>query len=177
MDKQILRIICSPSSSHAQAVWNGHTWPAFIGKNGPIAANLKIENDGYTPLGEYMFLQGFYRADRNPCPGPTQPVFPWRASVPGDGYCDDATDPLYNQLVALGHPCAEGLYRDSSRHDTSIYFGYNMMPIIPGKGSCLFLHGIEKEFTAGCVALATQHIRIFGEEVTYGSTISIELKA
>ena len=54
----------------------------------------KREGDGATPVGRLAVLGCFYRADRGLRPPTRIPVAPIR---PGDGWCDDPSDPRYNQ--------------------------------------------------------------------------------
>ena len=58
-----------------------------------------------------------------------------------DGWCDAPDDPNYNRLVSLPYPAsAEHLWRDDNVYDLIAVLGYNDDPVVPGKGSAIFLH-------------------------------------
>jgi L,D-peptidoglycan transpeptidase YkuD (ErfK/YbiS/YcfS/YnhG family) len=64
---------------------------------------------------------------------------------------------------------AEGLY------DLVIVIGYNTDPVVPGRGSAIFLHVAREDFspTAGCIAIARDVlVRLLGL-LGPGSTITI----
>lgn len=163
------------NSPNATAVWNGKEFSALIGRTGPIEADKKREGDGHTPLGRYPLLVGFYREDRNAKP---TGHFPWRALQPGDAYSDDVNDPMYNQFIWQPHPCAEQpMYKPTCHHDYSIFIGYNVAPIVPGRGSALLLHCREPDqtYAAGCVALHKADYAKFVNEIAMGDGVDIRL--
>jgi L,D-peptidoglycan transpeptidase YkuD (ErfK/YbiS/YcfS/YnhG family) len=64
---------------------------------------------------------------------------------------------------------AEGLY------DLVVVIGYNTDPVVPGRGSAIFLHVAREDFspTAGCIAIARDVlVRLLGL-LGPGSTITI----
>ncbi len=122
---------------------------------GPGGIGIKGgEGDGITPRGRHPVREIFYRADRIAKPVTTLPL---RATKPSDGWCDAPDDPNYNRLVALPYPAsAETLWREDHLYDLVVVLGYNDDPVVPGKGSAIFLHLARPDFSAthGCVALA-----------------------
>jgi L,D-peptidoglycan transpeptidase YkuD (ErfK/YbiS/YcfS/YnhG family) len=77
--------------------------------------------------------------------------------APRDGWCEAPNDPDYNRLVRLPHrAAAESMWRDDHLYDVVVVVGYNDEPVIPGRGSAIFLHLARADFTstAGCVALS-----------------------
>lgn len=123
------------------------------------------EGDGITPIGRWPLRLLLWRADRIARP---DTILPLRAIEPDDGWCDAPGDPHYNQLVKLPYPAShEELWRADHLYDLVAVLGYNDDPVVPGKGSAIFLHlartadesrrGQEQEPafvpTAGCVAL------------------------
>ena len=87
------------------------------------------------------------------------PVVPISCRAIGllDGWCDDPADENYNRLVTLPYKAShEQLRRDDGLYDVIVVLGYNDIPVIPGKGSAIFLHVATAGFspTEGCVALA-----------------------
>ena len=122
---------------------------------GPGGIKMKHgEGDGITPIGSWPVREVFYRADRVAKPVTALPV---RAIARDDGWCDAPDDPHYNRYVKLPHAAsAETLWRDDHLYDLVLVLGYNDDPVVPGKGSAIFLHLARPDFgpTAGCVALA-----------------------
>jgi L,D-peptidoglycan transpeptidase YkuD (ErfK/YbiS/YcfS/YnhG family) len=137
----------------AQLVLGRRAWACVLGKGGVVSAHAKREGDGATPAGTWKLRAGFWRADRLAKPdGPLafQPIAP-------DMYWDD--DPAsahYNTLrrgAPPDHP--ERLLRADHVYDVVVPLGFNDDPVVPGRGSAIFLHVArpERTPTAGCVAL------------------------
>ena len=130
---------------------DGTRHPCALGRGGVRA--LKLEGDGATPAGRFPLRRVHYRADRLERPETALRV---RAIAPADGWCDDPADPAYNRLVSLPHAAgAERLWRDDQLYDLLVELGYNDDPVVPGKGSAIFLHLAREDFgpTEGCIAL------------------------
>jgi len=131
--------------------WGAGKKRAAIGPGG--IAIKGGEGDGITPRGRFVVREIFYRADRIPKPVTALPL---RAMEKNDGWCDAPDDPAYNRLVKLPYPAsAESLWRDDHLYDLVAVLGYNDDPVVPGKGSAIFLHVARPDFSAthGCVAL------------------------
>ncbi len=129
-------------------------WRCAIGKGGVVAAGAKREGDGATPAGIWKLRDGFWRADRfaRP-PGPLA----FAAIAPDMVWDDDPASPSYNTLRRIDvpdHP--ERLMRADHVYDIVVPLGFNDDPIVPGRGSAIFLHVAREGYrpTAGCVALA-----------------------
>lgn len=176
-----LTVYCTPGKALATALWQGQRFDVLIAKNGPITATDKREGDAYTPLGIYPILYGLYRADRRPRPTGN---LPWRALAKDDAYCDDSTDPMYNQLVWDTHPSLSTgtLWKDGPEYDQIAFIGYNVAPITPGAGSAILIHGIRAEGTpeaatrtGGCVALPARWLIEVLENCPMGAEIEIKL--
>jgi L,D-peptidoglycan transpeptidase YkuD (ErfK/YbiS/YcfS/YnhG family) len=130
----------------------GLKFPAVCGRAGVSAR--KIEGDGATPAGVLKLLRVLYRADRVRVPVCNVPVEPLG---PADGWCDDVSDPAYNRGVRLPYPGRhEALWRADGIYDVIGVLDWNVSPVVPGRGSAIFLHVAAADFgpTAGCVALA-----------------------
>ena len=113
-----------------------------------------------TPTGRLPLLRVLYRADRIKPPRCAVPVEP---IAPNDGWCDDLAHPAYNQQITLPFPARhEPLWRADAIYDIAGVLGWNVLPIIPGHGSAIFLHVATPDFspTAGCIALAIDDLRI-----------------
>ena len=131
--------------------WGAGKRRAAIGPGG--IAIKGGEGDGITPRGAFPVREIFYRADRIPKPVTSLPV---RALEKDDGWCDAPGDPAYNRLVKLPYPAsAERMWREDHLYDLVAVLGYNDDPVVPGKGSAIFLHVARPDFSAthGCVAL------------------------
>ena len=119
----------------------------------------KAEGDGATPAGLLPLRRVFYRADRGAAPSAAVPVEPLG---PADGWCDDPADPAYNARVSLPYPARhEALWREDAIYDVIGVLGWNDAPVVPGRGSAIFLHVARSGYapTDGCVALAVDDLR------------------
>lgn len=134
-----------------------------VGRNGVISGNDKKEGDGCTPAGTFRFRRLFYRADRlqshHDLFAKLSDRIPCRALTANDGWCDAPDAASYNHWVDLSRfdtsISHEKLWRDDADYDVILVLGYNDDPVVPGKGSAIFMHVSTADFkgTAGCVAL------------------------
>ena len=132
--------------------WRGKRYACVLGRAGVVQE--KREGDGGTPSGSMALRRLHYRPDRLDAPATGLPV---RVLRPDDGWCDDPADGRYNRLVTLPYPArAERLWRPDRLYDVIVELGYNDDPVVPDRGSAIFLHvaGAEGAPTEGCVALA-----------------------
>jgi L,D-peptidoglycan transpeptidase YkuD (ErfK/YbiS/YcfS/YnhG family) len=100
-----------------------------------------------------------YRPDRGDKPHAAVPLQPLSQA---DGWCDDPASPDYNRPVRLPIAAsAEALWRDDAVYDIIGVLGWNDAPIQPGRGSAIFLHIAQPDYTPteGCIALAPDHLR------------------
>jgi L,D-peptidoglycan transpeptidase YkuD (ErfK/YbiS/YcfS/YnhG family) len=141
---------------------------------GPGGIGLKGgEGDGITPRGRFPVREILYRADRIARP---KVKLPLRAIAENDGWCDAPTDPNYNRLVTLPYPAsAEQMWRDDHLYDLVAVLGYNDDPVVPGKGSAIFLHLARPDYshTHGCVALGLADALAALEQLEPGDEIVI----
>jgi L,D-peptidoglycan transpeptidase YkuD (ErfK/YbiS/YcfS/YnhG family) len=144
-------LIVTMQGGHAVLDWGNGARRAAIGPGG--IAQKGGEGDGITPIGSWPVREVFYRADRIAKPDVHVSL---RAIAPDDGWCDAPGDPNYNRLVKLPYPVsAETLWRDDHLYDLVAVLGFNDDPVVPGKGSAIFLHLAKPDYanTHGCVAL------------------------
>jgi L,D-peptidoglycan transpeptidase YkuD (ErfK/YbiS/YcfS/YnhG family) len=138
-------------------VLRGETFRAAIGQGGMRAD--KSESDRATPVGLLPLRRVLFRADRGAapiCAVPREPL------APDDGWCDDPADADYNRMIRLPHPAHhERLWRDDAVYDLIGVLGWNDAPVVPGRGSAIFLHVTRADFspTEGCVALPLRELR------------------
>jgi L,D-peptidoglycan transpeptidase YkuD (ErfK/YbiS/YcfS/YnhG family) len=152
--------------------WGAGPRRAAIGPGG--IAIKQQEGDGVTPRGGFPIREVLYRADKGP---PLATALPLRAITPDDGWCDAPDDPQYNRQVKLPYPAsAEHLWRDDDVYDVIAVVGFNDDPVVPGKGSAIFLHHARPDFspTAGCVALAPSDLRQALEQLSAGDRLIVD---
>ncbi len=142
---------------------------------GPAGIALKGgEGDGITPCGRFPVREIFYRADRIARPDVKLPL---RAIQPDDGWCDAPDDPSYNRLVKLPYRAsAEKMWREDHLYDLVAVLGYNDDPVVPGRGSAIFLHVARPDYspTHGCVALAFADVLAALEQLQPGDAVVVE---
>ncbi|MEO9970636.1 MAG: L,D-transpeptidase family protein [Hyphomonadaceae bacterium] len=142
------------NTTQAQALFGGKAYKCASGKGGAVSAEDKTEGDGATPLGQWRLRRIFYRPDRIAPPKSNLPLVPLR---PTDGWCDAPLDPLYNRPVSLPYPSShEKLWREDHVYDVIVELGHNDDPVIPYRGSAVFMHVAKTDYTPteGCIALA-----------------------
>lgn len=138
-------------------------FPCATGKSGFTVD--KREGDGCTPLGIFPLRECWYRHDKLAAP---KTLLPLQLINEEDGWCDEPSSPHYNRPVKLPYSLShERLWREDDVYDIVVPLGYNDDPVIPGKGSAIFMHlarladtpsepdnSVHYEPTEGCIALA-----------------------
>ena len=128
-------------------------WPAHVGRAG-ISAH-KREGDGATPAGVYRLGATVYGLDANP--GLHLRYVRLRC---GDWWDEDPGSPTYNRFRRL--PCgaappfggaSEALWRVTVAYRELAVVRYNAGPVVPGRGSAIFVHDDLGHATSGCVSL------------------------
>jgi len=151
--------------------WGAGARHAAIGPGG--IAIKGGEGDGVTPIGSWPVREIFYRADRIARPDVKLPL---RAIQTNDGWCDAPNDVRYNRLVKLPYRAsAETMWRDDHLYDLVAVLGFNDDPVVPGKGSAIFLHLAKPDYanTHGCVALAFADVLAALEQLQPGDRVVI----
>ncbi|MDR2925378.1 MAG: L,D-transpeptidase family protein [Azoarcus sp.] len=123
----------------------------WLGKNG--FSKDKREGDGATPVGAFTFDRAFGNAG-----DPGVAAFPYTKVSPNDVWVDDPASKSYNQWARADAPdadwsSAERLADYKKQYRYALSIGYNTAPVVPGKGSAIFLHVATGRPTAGCVAV------------------------
>jgi L,D-peptidoglycan transpeptidase YkuD (ErfK/YbiS/YcfS/YnhG family) len=150
----------------------GASYPCALGRSG--VTTDKKEGDGATPAGTFPLRRVFFRAEQLDWPQTKLPVAP---IDPNDGWCDAPQSPSYNQLVRMHFPdSAEYLWRDDHVYDLIVVIGYNDAPVVPGKGSAIFMHIAQPDYapTEGCVALSRDDLVRIVNQLDATSLITIE---
>ncbi len=138
--------------SQGSLVFGKKTFKCSLGSGG--ISNNKQEGDGTTPVGCFLIRKIYYRQDRIK---KLDTIIPKQILIKDDGWCDDSKDLNYNKCIKLPYPASsESLWRDDNIYDIIAVLGYNDEPVIPGKGSAIFVHIARPDYspTEGCVALS-----------------------
>lgn len=149
----------SPEATTGLLKIGAYVFDCTLGRAGVAHAEDKKEGDGKTPLGNFPLRQVLYRADRVAKPETGLKVEPL---LPETGWCEDPTHPDYNKKVTLPHPAQnDRMTRDDHLYDYTVVVGYNDDPVVPGKGSAIFLHLARPAFTPteGCVGLQADDMK------------------
>lgn len=124
-----------------------------VGKNG-ISCDKK-EGDNKTPSGCFRLTHAFGIAEKPHC------RFNYIQITDNSFWVDDPTSKYYNQWIEgqkqKDWRSAERLADYPVQYTYALAIGYNTDPIIPGKGSAIFLHCGESP-TAGCIAIPRKHM-------------------
>ena len=134
-------------------------YPARVGENG-VAASRR-EGDGTTPAGVFPIGRTMYGTE--PSPGVR---FRYHRLRCGDWWDEDPASPTYNsfQHVRCGtrppfRIVSEGMWENPRAYPHLAVVEYNMRPVVPGKGSGIFLHAQTGGPTIGCVSIAKAALR------------------
>lgn len=144
-------------AERGQLHFGTQSFRAAFGKGG--IRSDKQEGDGATPVGVLTLRRVLYRADRLAKPVCHVPLEPLARD---DGWCDDPGDSAYNTHVHLPYPARhEVLWRKDGLYDLIGILGWNDAPVVPGRGSAIFLHVASADYapTDGCIALSTPDMR------------------
>jgi len=130
--------------------------PVTLGKNG---IGKTKEGDGRTPSGVYPLGSAFGTADK-----PDGLKLSYKQTTKQDYWIDDPASSDYNRPATYaGNPdrrwhSYERLYQPLYKY--AMVVRYNEDPVVPGKGSAIFLHlwrGPDKP-TAGCIAMSERNL-------------------
>jgi L,D-peptidoglycan transpeptidase YkuD (ErfK/YbiS/YcfS/YnhG family) len=151
------------SQSGAMRVWEKRgecwervagPWPAWLGIRG--ISEHKREGDLTTPSGAFGIQRVMYGVGPNP-----GVRYRYHRIACGDWWVEDPRSPFYNRFrhVRCGtKPPFRTTSEDMSRSPTSYrhlaVIDYNTHPIVPGRGSGIFLHVSHGNPTLGCVSVA-----------------------
>jgi len=131
----------------------GGPFAARVGRNG-LSAD-RHEGDGTTPAG--VFRIGATMYGNAPNPGVR---YAYRRLRCGDWWNEDASSRTYNsfQHVACGSRppftvTTPGMWEQPRAYPHLAVIEYNTRPVVPGRGSGIFLHAQTGRATNGCVSL------------------------
>ena len=121
--------------------------------------SVKKEGDGKSPAGIFALGDVF---SYHPV---THLRMPFK-QVDTSCYCvDDAASVYYNTLIVKdtakqAYNSFEHMKRNDDFYEYGVWVLYNSQPVIPGNGSCIFLHvwKDENSSTSGCTAMSKTNI-------------------
>lgn len=120
----------------------------------------KHEGDGKTPEGMFTFGPTMYGTQ-----GRVNSRFVYHHLVCGDWWDEQSGTAQYNQFVHVACGTqppfgggSEPLWAIQPQYTHFAVIDYNTGPILPGRGSAIFLHVSVGAPTAGCVAIAAQSL-------------------
>jgi L,D-peptidoglycan transpeptidase YkuD (ErfK/YbiS/YcfS/YnhG family) len=137
----------------------GGPYAARVGRMGVSAA--RREGDGTTPAGTFRIHPTMYGNESNP-----GVAFRYRRLRCGDWWDEDPSSPTYNSFQHV--PCgsrppfgvnSEGLWQNLRAYPYFAVVEFNMRPVVPGRGSAIFLHAQTGGPTNGCVSLGRSDLR------------------
>jgi len=132
---------------------------ASIGRNGFAQENEKIEGDGKTPNGLYALGQ-LYSYEAN-----VDTKIPFQQVDSLDKWIDDSSSIDYNKYVRgeTNAKSFEHLKLKSIDYKYCMVIEYNTNPVVKGKGSAIFFHVADENYTptSGCVAIAEKDMLQF----------------
>jgi L,D-peptidoglycan transpeptidase YkuD (ErfK/YbiS/YcfS/YnhG family) len=159
---QLVTVTAPPGSTTAMLRFferRGHCWRlvagpwrARLGRSG--LSSRKREGDGATPTGTFHFGATIYGVAADP-----GVRFRYHRLRCGDWWDEDPRSPSYNEfrhVACAARPsfggASEALWRIVPQYRYFAVIGYNAAPVVPGRGSAIFLH-VAAGPTAGCVSL------------------------
>jgi L,D-peptidoglycan transpeptidase YkuD (ErfK/YbiS/YcfS/YnhG family) len=130
--------------------YNKKIYRCSIGLNG--FTKNKIEGDKKTPIGIYSIGKLFVRTDRIKNLNTKFELTEIKKSM---AWADDPNKSNYNKLIKTKNSHKESLYRNDNLYDLILVINYNINPIIPNKGSAIFMHVSSDDYkpTEGCIAI------------------------
>jgi L,D-peptidoglycan transpeptidase YkuD (ErfK/YbiS/YcfS/YnhG family) len=128
---------------------------ARVGENG--VSTRKVEGDGTTPAGAFSVGPVMYGIAPNP-----GVHYRYHRLVCGDWWDEDPASRWYNEFkhIACGarpawtYGDSEALWTETVAYQSLAFVEYNTHPVVPDRGSAIFLHDNIGTATTGCVSLA-----------------------
>ena len=119
--------------------------------------NNKTEGDKMTPIGTFNIGNLYVRTDKIKNLKANLKINSINKNM---AWCDNPKSKHYNKLITTSKPHTESLYRNDNIYDIVLVIQYNVNPIIPYKGSAIFIHNSKKNYEAtnGCIALETSDL-------------------
>jgi L,D-peptidoglycan transpeptidase YkuD (ErfK/YbiS/YcfS/YnhG family) len=154
-------------------------WPARVGRTGVSSHHL--EGDGTTPLGTFAIGPVVYGIAADP-----GTKLAYHRIACGDWWDEDPASRAYNLFVHIrcGAPPpfnadSEALWKPARAYVYFAVIEYNTSPIVPGRGSAIFIHADTGKPTNGCVSLPRADLAVLLRwlQPDAAPAISIRLRA
>jgi L,D-peptidoglycan transpeptidase YkuD (ErfK/YbiS/YcfS/YnhG family) len=159
---QCLLVINEPAPNHRHATawllerlstddWSVIRGPiaCSVGANGVARSGEKVEGDKMTPSGTYTLTEALGRD------AVVNTKLAYRQATDDDAWDERPDSPTYNQWVSgdAAKGLTERLGADSELMRVCIVVDYNRWPVVPGKGSAIFIHRAHPDGagTLGCI--------------------------
>ncbi|RMG29867.1 MAG: hypothetical protein D6732_17180 [Methanobacteriota archaeon] len=146
--------------------------PVVVGRNGlawgmegsPASLPRKKEGDGKSPAGVFSLGACFGFAPEKEM---KDLHIPYLHLTEMTECVDDVSSRYYNRIVQkdevenLDWHSSEKMRQIEPQYRLGVLVNYNADPVVPGNGSCIFLHIWESPGhpTSGCTAMSEQHLR------------------
>ena len=130
--------------------YNKKIYKCSFGING--LNKTKIEGDKSTPVGIFSLGKLYVRTDRI---RNLKTNFNYTSITKTMAWSDDSTSKDYNKLIKVNNYHKEIMHRNDNIYDLILVVNYNIYPVIPSKGSAIFIHLSKGNYspTQGCIAL------------------------
>jgi L,D-peptidoglycan transpeptidase YkuD (ErfK/YbiS/YcfS/YnhG family) len=129
-----------------------------VGRNG--LSPHHIEGDGTTPLGTFPIGSVAYGI----APDPGTKLAYHRLAC-GDWWDEDPSSRAYNLFVHIRcgatppfNADSEALWKPARAYAHFAVIEYNAHPVVPGRGSAIFIHAETGTPTNGCVSVSRAHV-------------------
>src|SRR5262249_55031601 len=139
----------------SEGCWHQIFGPSAGRGGGSGRGETRREGDGTTPIGTFPITPHMYGNASNP-----GVAFRYTRLRCGDWWVEDSASPAYNTFQRIGcgvKPPFKVTTPDMSRSVHAYAYlaviGFNMTPVVPGRGSGIFLHVRVHNSTNGCVSL------------------------
>jgi L,D-peptidoglycan transpeptidase YkuD (ErfK/YbiS/YcfS/YnhG family) len=155
-----------------QLRWRGHEVRCAVGEAAPAIRSARAMAQS---AGVWTMRQIQWRPDRIAAPATG---LPGGELIREAGWCDDPADPFYNRPILTPYRAShEKLWREDHVYDLIVPLGYNDHPVIPGKGSAIFLHVARQDYapTEGCVACALPDLLALLADARHGDALEIRI--
>ncbi|MBF96279.1 MAG: hypothetical protein CFH34_00883 [Alphaproteobacteria bacterium MarineAlpha9_Bin4] len=141
-----------------------------IGRNG--IKRFKKEGDCCTPTGKFSLGPIYFRKDKILKLKTKIRAFPITKNMYWE---DNPNSKNYNKLSFNKLNSNEKLFRSDNIYDIILVINYNMNPIVPKKGSAIFIHVAKNNFipTKGCIALRKRDLIIMISKLSKNEKILI----
>ena len=112
----------------------------------------KIEGDKSTPIGIFSLGNLYVRTDRIK---DLKTHFKYLSISKKMAWSDEPNNKDYNKLININYNHKEIFHRTDRIYDLILVVNYNIEPIIPHKGSAIFIHISKNNYssTQGCIGL------------------------